>query len=248
MFGQVGQGGLRFQLFGFPVRVDPSFWIVTVLLGLSAGDAAGVAIWVGVVFVSILAHELGHAMMGRRFGLYGDIALYSMGGVTSWVGGRHLRPWQSIAVSLAGPLTGLVIGGVTWAAVWFNGWPEPLYAWIAVRMLLWVNLVWALANLLPIEPLDGGHIMASAVHWIRRYEDPALPLMISVIFGIAVAVLAWKFDYLWGAMLAGFFTVQNFMRLRQYGPIRPRDTVIAQGVLVLVAAGVVVLIYYVRAP
>ena len=246
MFGQIGQGGLRFELLGFPVRIDPSFWIISVLMGLSYHSLGVeyVAMWVGVVFVSILAHELGHAMMGRQFGLHSKIELYSMGGLTHLSGGRSLRHWQDIAVSLAGPGTGLLIGGIIWAALWTHGEPTSMHAGVALRMLLWVSVVWALANLLPIEPWDGGHVMASAVHWIRRYEDPALPHMISAIFGLAAALLAWKLDFIWGALLAGLSAAKNIMQLREYGPVHPKDMQVALGVLLFVAAGVFALLRY----
>ena len=56
------QGDLRFRFFGFPARIHPFFWLVTVLLG-ARGDVSAVdlLVWVVVVFVSILVHELGHA-------------------------------------------------------------------------------------------------------------------------------------------------------------------------------------------
>jgi hypothetical protein len=50
---------LRFNLAGFPVRVHPLFWLIAVLLGYSSGDPLQILIWVVVVFVSILIHEMG---------------------------------------------------------------------------------------------------------------------------------------------------------------------------------------------
>ena len=62
-------GDLNFQLFGIPVRVHPLFWLIAVLLGIS-GDPqpAEILLWVVAVFVSILVHELGHALTMRAFG------------------------------------------------------------------------------------------------------------------------------------------------------------------------------------
>ena len=103
---------MRFRLAGFPVEIHPSFFILAVLLGLGAGDVRLILLWVAVVFVSILTHELGHAIVGRSYGLQPQIRLYSMGGVTSWSSGRRLTPRQSILVSLAGPAAGLALGGI----------------------------------------------------------------------------------------------------------------------------------------
>ena len=101
----------RFNLFGFPVTVEPWFWLVSFLMGggIEARGREGftlVAIWIAVVFVSIMVHELGHALAGRRFGAHPEIGLHGMGGVAVMHGGYFTR-WQSIFVSAAGPLASL---------------------------------------------------------------------------------------------------------------------------------------------
>src|SRR5688500_3784168 len=80
-------GDLHFRVFGFPVRVHPYFWLVTAIMGLGSGDEGTAPMelltWVGVVFVSILVHELGHAFLQRRFGGRPWITLYGLGGLAS---------------------------------------------------------------------------------------------------------------------------------------------------------------------
>src|SRR5512146_1456782 len=89
---------LRFSLLGFPVRVHPLFWLIAVLLGSASADLVQILIWVLVVFVSILIHELGHALAFRRYGLSSQIVLHFAGGLTIpestlW-GGR----WANVAL------------------------------------------------------------------------------------------------------------------------------------------------------
>lgn len=76
---------LNFQVLGFPVRVHPLFWLVGLLLGFprGGGDNVGIylLIWFVALFSSILIHELGHALMIRRFGRPAHIVLYAMGGL-----------------------------------------------------------------------------------------------------------------------------------------------------------------------
>ena len=61
----------RFRLFGYPVTVEWTFWVLSLLLGMSfmrmPGRAGAILtlMWVAVVFVSITLHELGHALARR---------------------------------------------------------------------------------------------------------------------------------------------------------------------------------------
>ena len=80
------QADLHFRAFGVPVRVHPWFWVIALLLGLGGGERADpmeTVIWVAVVFVSILVHELGHAFPQRFYGGHPRITLYSFGGLAS---------------------------------------------------------------------------------------------------------------------------------------------------------------------
>src|SRR5689334_12648737 len=104
----------KFRAFGIPVAVEGWFWLATVFLGggLQAHSPeawAGVAVWTAVVLVSILVHELGHALVGRRFGASPSIRLHAFGGVT-FLPGPHLTRAQNTFVSAAGPLAGLLLG------------------------------------------------------------------------------------------------------------------------------------------
>ncbi len=126
---------LRFQIFGFPVRVHPLFFLIPLLLGnsvISSAPNAGVAIIVVVLvfFVSILVHELGHAFFIRYFGNPCHIVLYWLGGLAitgsefgSWSGGRgrSVAPRSQILISLAGPIFGLALAAILLAALYGLG-------------------------------------------------------------------------------------------------------------------------------
>src|SRR5215213_498812 len=135
---------LRFSVAGVSVRVHPLFWLITFLFGFSANNLLFTLIWMFVVFVSILIHELGHAFAFRRYGLRSSIILHFAGGLTvpesvSWGStwaNVALRPNQEIFISLAGPFAGfifaaLILGGVLAAGGsigvnWFLGFiPLP---------------------------------------------------------------------------------------------------------------------------
>src|SRR5262245_55219146 len=95
------------RIFGIPISVDLSFFMIAVVLGAPRlSRPALLAQWVAVVLVGVVVHELGHALVGRVFGLKPRIHLYGMGGLTTWEAGRELSPLRSVAVSLAGPFAG----------------------------------------------------------------------------------------------------------------------------------------------
>ena len=247
---QQTQYDLRFQIAGIPVRVHPLFWLLGVILGAQSGDGVDllihILIWVGVVFVSILVHELGHAFTMRYFGQGAKIVLYMMGGLaipesSAWEFGSSRRsrgPREQILISAAGPAAGFLLAGCVIAVVAAAGGrvdvllvggvlPFP-YAMLPetaspvlgqlVDALLFVNIFWGLMNLLPVYPLDGGQI--SRELFVMR--DPASgmekSLWLSVIVGGAVAVCGLVLLHsIFLALLFGFLAFNNYQILQQFG-------------------------------
>jgi len=131
---------INFQLFGFPVRVHPLFWLMGFVLGYGGGgqpDGFAILTCVLVIFVSILIHELGHALMFRRFGEAAHIVLYWMGGLavpgddaprSSWssysssgFGRRSHTPAEHILISFAGPAAGFIFAAFVIVGVFASG-------------------------------------------------------------------------------------------------------------------------------
>lgn len=208
---------MQFRLLGFPVRVDVSFWIVAAMLGATRSDLSLLLVWVAVVFVSVLIHELGHATLARVYGHEPSITLYSMGGLTAWRPRPDFGPLRQVTVSLAGPMAGFAFGGAVFGIAPALPPDAPFAIQVAVRDLLWVNFGWGLLNLLPVLPLDGGHALRSLFHAARGRADDRLPLKISIVVGGAAAVGALLYGMFFAAMLAGTFTYENFRSLRRIG-------------------------------
>lgn len=164
---------LRFRLGDIPVRVHPMFWVACIFLGIgpSQGRVEEVLIWLLAVFVSILVHEMGHALTSRAFGARPQITLYAFGGLASYAD-RGMTRAQRIAISLAGPAAGFALAAVIVGLVYAFGGRVAVHDWMLVplldpdkRLLLvlvfylfYINTWWGLINLLPILPLDGGHV------------------------------------------------------------------------------------------
>lgn len=210
----------RFELLGIPVRVSVWFWLAAALLGwnvcqaFSGGDQRTLlqmlAIWIGVVFVSILVHEFGHALAYRSFGQRSHVVLYHFGGLAipeAWGRRTHLRPLQRFLVSAAGPAAQLVLAAAVVMGLKAAGMVVPfpleslgrrlgLYAgrefasplvYALCDFLLFVNVLWPLMNLLPVPPLDGGQMVREGLLALDVPDAHRIAGMIGVVVGGAVA-------------------------------------------------------------
>jgi stage IV sporulation protein FB len=178
---------VRFTIFGIPVRIEPFFWITLVILGganaATPGDILKVGLFVLAGFFSILVHELGHALTARKFGAYCEITLQAFGGYAAYTGVRLTRP-QSFAVTAAGPAVQILLGLAVFCLL-----PQMREinsdARYFLKTLMWISLVWAILNLLPILPLDGGQMLNS----ILGPQRIKITLWITIIVSIGIALL-----------------------------------------------------------
>src|SRR5215204_2371355 len=140
----------RFHVLGFPVTVDISFLIVIGILGWYPGvDVRDVVIWVVLATVSVLVHELGHAVVARSTGASPVITLAGLGGLTSYVPPVPVSRARSVAISVAGPAVGIVIGLALVAVDVAVDVRSDL--WSSVLSLgIFITLAWSVLNLLPI--------------------------------------------------------------------------------------------------
>jgi Zn-dependent protease len=152
---------VSFSLFGFPVSIHASFLVVVLFLGYSARTGvSGALVWLVVVTVSVIAHELGHAALAAPVGGEPRIDLYGMAGLTRWNPARAGRGRQ-VAVSVAGPAFGLALGiAMVFLRVALDPAPGTLAA-TALDDAVFANVGWGLLNLLPMLPLDGGNVVRS---------------------------------------------------------------------------------------
>lgn len=233
---------LRFSIAGIPIRVHPLFWVIAILLGSNSNNLLMILVWIVVVFVSILVHELGHAFAFRRFGQPSNILLHFSGGLTipeslPWGSGYatvSLTPNQHIFVSLAGPFAGFALAALTLAVgtalggqiilstlLGFIPFPIVLLPYGSGMLnevfltFLWVNVFWGIINLLPVFPLDGGHV----TRYVLIQSDPRnglrTSLWVSVVTGGLLAVTGLLvMNSIYMAFLFGLLAFQSYQMLQ----------------------------------
>jgi len=162
--------------------------------------------------VRILVHELGHAAALRGWGVPSRIVLHVMGGVTTHEAKLPTR-WSRIAVSLAGPAAGMVLLGLP-AVLVDAAWPAPEPWDDVLYLVVWVNLGWALVNLLPVLPLDGGHVAHELLDAGTRGRGEVPARWLSVLTAAAAGAWAVANGFVFGAVFAGFFVLDNLQALR----------------------------------
>lgn len=201
-----------FTLFGFPIYVDLSWFVIAVLVtwSLAVGlfgsaelfpmlvEQPGTRWAMGVVgalglFASIVLHELGHAKMAEQYGLpMRGITLFIFGGVAE-MSQEPPSAKAEFMVAIAGPIVSIAIAAVT-VASWLIG--RMLEAPVAVTAVLgYLGLINALLvafNMIPAFPLDGGRVLRSIL-WAAKDNLRWATRITSSIgggFGIALMVLA----------------------------------------------------------
>lgn len=209
-------GNTRWQLFellGHKVYMEP--WFLLLLAFFLGPVATGSQLvegllWVPIIFFSILLHEVGHAVAIKRSGFGNSIiVLQGLGGVTINQRRSLSAPKTSIFISAAGPAFSLALalifaviylavvgnlspGNVVSVGLFgiFGQWATPtLWSSFLYKMAA-INGFWFLFNMLPISPMDGGHIMESAMEMAFGDRNRAL-LTAAYVSMVALVILAF---------------------------------------------------------
>jgi Zn-dependent protease len=203
---------LTFRFAGIPIRIHAFFFLTALMLGSWVyRNPATLAVWTLVVLFSVLWHEMGHAFMGKAFGLAPQIDLHGMGGTTSWQAGKKLSAPRRVLISLAGPMMGIALG----IALLFVPKLEHPLATQLTRDLLYVNLGWSIFNLVPMLPLDGGNVMAATLGGLAGPKGVKAARIISILLASALLLYAVPHQDWWLAVLGGLFAAQNFQAMRR---------------------------------
>lgn len=208
-------------------------------LGLETpGMPVLLCIWIAVSFVSILVHELGHTIAMKYFGISSYIVLYHFGGLAI-PEGRYVRRTlttnsyvSSILISLAGPIAQLSLGLIIAMGAFAMGLPIGSAAYYLqmigleiplasipqnaatmalIEFSVHISIFWALINLLPILPLDGGRIAQNLIGWQRGTTGIQEATVLSLIVCGLGAYAGFQIGY---EIMAFNFIVLGFMNFQ----------------------------------
>jgi stage IV sporulation protein FB len=212
----------HFRLFGIPIRIEPFFVVVAALFGVRLEPLWLVFAWVVIVFVSVLVHELGHALTYRALGQRSAIVLHGFGGFTVPTGGgrRVLSKPKSVFVSISGALAQMLFLGLPAWLLWKSDWWEQeMFDWFVsgqgfswapiVYYVQFVSIWWGVFNLLPIRPLDGGHVAET----LFGFE---MACKLSIGAAIIAGFVAFRSNFIgfFGLIFFGIFAYMNYQDLR----------------------------------
>ena len=194
------------RIFGIDIKLHLTFFILLIWVGFSAALNGGTGMtmlveifFILALFLSVVLHELGHALMAKRFGIATkDITLLPIGGVA------HLEripedPKEEFFVSIAGPAVNFLIAGIVFIGLLLTGFfSQQTLTLSLLNENLWLrflttNLTLGLFNLIPAFPMDGGRVLRSLL-------SNAMPRVKAT---RAAAVTGYAFALIFG--IAGFF-------------------------------------------
>jgi len=207
---------LAFRLGPISVRIHIAFLFVALLLGLGARRGTiGIAAWAIGFLVTVLSHELSHAIAARSFGMPAEVHLTLFRpGLGPRI--RSLSPHQRVIACLAGPVASLSIAAMAFGLTGLHpsGGDAPRGM---LQYLGWLNLGWGLLNLLPILPLDAGHALVALLDRVTKGRGELPVRWLSVGWAVALGLVAIRSGMTLPALICGLVAFQNVQSVRALG-------------------------------
>ena len=219
-----------FRLFGFSTSIQPFFWLIAALLtAMHLGPIDNMPMWfakmlVGMagIILSILVHELGHAFTFRYlFHTHCAIVLHGFGGAAIPLQ-HYSRSYgfrgtiANCFLSFSGPLAGFVLALVMIVLLFVIPADERLVTSLVLFFLNWtatISIFWGIFNLLPIYPMDGGHISREFFSFIFPRQGVKYSLILSMMLATLLALGALLVGLFFITFLFAYFAYQNYQEM-----------------------------------
>ena len=180
---------------GIEIKIHVTFFLLLAWIGWGYHRSGGLpatidgVLFVILIFVCVLLHELGHAIAAAHYGIKTpDITLLPIGGVAR-LERMPEKPSEEIVVTVAGPAVNILIAAVLWVAIGLTtGFPNPQTLQqtelpMTVRLLA-VNIWLVVFNAIPAFPMDGGRLLRALLALRMNYAR-ATQIAASIGHGIA---------------------------------------------------------------
>ena len=191
-----------------PISIHPFFWIFAALIGwMFSQTLVGTLLWVGIIVVSVVFHEFGHALTAVLFGQKAQIRLVALGGLTSY-DGPPLKFWQQFIIVLNGPIAGFILSLIAALLLML-----PVGHGVLFVVLTWTkmaNLFWSVVNLLPVLPLDGGQLLRIALEGTFGVKGFRASLLIGVVAATLLCIVGFLAGQIFIGALFFLFAFQSF--------------------------------------
>jgi Zn-dependent protease len=203
-------------IFGTTIDLDFSFIFIAAIFVMNDVQGSGMAhalLWVPVLLVSVLIHELAHASMIAALGFGSShIILAGMGGVT--INERRSRPWQDLLISLAGPASSFVLAFLVWLLIGAVPYLRRDPFFIAfLPLLAYANAFWGVFNLLPVGPLDGQNALRNFLRlFLRERIAFTISVWTSMIVGLMLVVWGLFTRWIFLSLLMGWYVWMSWQQ------------------------------------
>lgn len=177
-------------------------------------------IWIPILFLSVLVHELAHAGAISLLGFgASSIILGGMGGVT--INQRRARPWQDFLISVAGPVSSFALA---FLCIYLGNTKigrEDGMLKVLFPLMVSANWFWGMFNLIPVPPLDGGHATRDFFRMFLSERNAfVIAIWIAILGGGLISIWAFTNRWFFLALYIGWFSwlaFQQWQYFRRHG-------------------------------
>ncbi len=218
---------MNFTFLNIPVRIHPTFWIFLLFFTEIYRHFSLESVILGaVLFISLLVHEFGHALTAQYFGAKPTVSLEAFGG-RAYYNGFGLTPKQEFLITLNGPLLESLLIALSYYLIKMNVF-ENYYIRYFLHVTFQLNVLWCVLNLIPVLPLDGGHLVRYFLEKKFGVKGSKASLILSMVCCVIAVPCLFKLGFFFFAILLGLFGFQNFKILQRFkqtsGEVNPFST------------------------
>ena len=181
-----------FDFMGTPVYLK--YWFFILLL-------FGVNTFV-TLFIGVLIHELAHTFVAKKYKIPVDNVYLSFLNGAAAIDTTYTPYHQTILISVAGPISNLLLSGIGWVILHNGGSTTFLAGFLSI--FVYYNLVLGVFNLLPIYPMDGGRITKAICQWVTK---PTIGRKINGVITIVASILLFAFSIYTSMYLMAIFSI-----------------------------------------